>query len=160
MKLRGRSGELLAALSVVGLLLGIAIAGCGGGDAAGATVGVYVAAPLCAAAKADLSSHGATAGNFTVAVRCLATSERAGGGVDLATTGSNSRRATQDTSAVATLEPPGPATRFTRPILESAEIPLVTSASAKKGMRRILAAIEAAGSSNVRESVREALEPT
>jgi hypothetical protein len=152
-------GEALAALAAVALLLGVAVAGCGGGDAAGATVSVYVAAPLCGAAKADLASHGATAGSYTVAVRCLAPSGRAGGGVDLTTVGSNSRRATQDTSAVATLEPPGPAAKFTRAILESAEIPLVTSASAAKGMQLILKAIEGAGSSNVRESVREALEP-
>jgi hypothetical protein len=120
---------------------------------------VYVAAPLCAGAKQALVSHGTTAGHFTVAVRCLAPSESAGGGVDLATDGSNSRRATADSSAVATLEPPGPGTRFTRPILESAEVPLVTSASANKGMNRIISAIEAAGSSGVRGSVSEALEP-
>ena len=139
--------------------LGVVVGGCGGGDASGATVSVYVAAPLCAAAKADLAAHGAGAGKFTVAVRCLAPSERAGGGVDLATTGANSRRATEDSSSVATLEPPGPGTKFTRPILESAEIPLVTAASAAKGMGRILTAIEGAGSGDVRSSVRESLEP-
>jgi hypothetical protein len=122
-------------------------------------VSVYVAAPLCAGAKQELASHGATAGHFTVAVRCLAPSERNGGGVDLATDGSNSRRATADSSAVATLEPPGPGAKFTRAILESAEIPLVTSASPSKGMKRILTAIEGAGSSSVRGSVQEALEP-
>jgi hypothetical protein len=138
----------------------IVIAGCGGGDAQGATMSVYVGAPLCAGAKRLLASHGASAGNFTVAVRCLASSERAGGGVDLAIDGSNSRRATEDTSAVATLEPPGPGTRFTRPILESAGIPLVTSTSAPQGMKRILTAVEGAGSSGVRDSVRESLEPS
>lgn len=121
---------------------------------------VYVAAPLCAAAKQELASHGATAGHFTVAVRCLAPSEKSGGGVDLATDGSNSRRATADSSAVATLEPPGPGVKFTRAILESAEIPLVTSSSARKGMQRILTAIEGAGDSGVRGSVGEALEPS
>lgn len=121
---------------------------------------VYVAAPLCAAAKQELASHGATAGHFTIVVRCLAPSERAGGGIDLATDGSNSRRATSDTSAVATLEPPGPGTEFTRPILESAEIPLVTSTSAGRGLSRIIKAVEGAGSSSVRSSVREALEPS
>jgi hypothetical protein len=148
------------ALAAAGLLAAGALAGCGGGDASGATVSVYVAAPLCAAAKADLASHGASAGNFTVAVRCLAPSERAGGGVDLATAGSNSRRATSDTSAVATLEPPGPGTKFTRPILESAEIPLVTSPTARQGMNRIIEAIEGAGTSAVRESVQKSLEPS
>jgi hypothetical protein len=151
-------GLPLVALAAVALLGGV-VAGCGGSDSEGATVSVYVAAPLCAGAKAELASHGATAGHFTVAVRCLAPSEKSGGGVDLATDGSNSRRATADSSAVATLEPPGPGDKFTRPILESAEIPLVTAASAKKGMSRILAAIEGAGDSGVRGSVQEALEP-
>jgi hypothetical protein len=145
---------------LVAAVLGLVVSGCGGGDASGAPVSVYVAAPLCAGAKAELASHGARAGHFTVAVRCLAPSGRAGGGVDLATDGSNSRRATSDTSAVATLEPPGPGTKFTRAILESAEIPLVTSSSAASGMKRIVKAVEGAGSSGVRESVRESLEPT
>jgi hypothetical protein len=144
---------LLAALVVV-------VAGCGGGDTSGATVSVYVGAPLCAAAKSELAAHGASAGHFKVAVRCLAPTERDGGGVDLATVGSNSRRATEDTSAVATLEAPGPGNKFSRPILESAGIPLVTSASGSKGMKQVLEAVESAGTSSVREGVREALEPS
>jgi hypothetical protein len=148
----------VAALLVA--LLAFVVAGCGGGDASGATVSVYVAAPLCAGAKQELAAHGVSAGHFTVAVRCLAPSEKGSGGVDLATDGSNSRRATADTSAVATLEPPGPATKFSRAILDSAELPLVTSSSARQGMKHILSAIEGAGSSSVRGSVREALEPS
>jgi hypothetical protein len=166
---RNNSGEVsssharglpLVALAATGLLAGGVLAGCGGGDASGATVSVYVAAPLCAAAKQDLASHGATAGHFTVAVRCLASSEKGGGGTDLAVDGANSRQATQDTSTVATLEPPGPGTKFTRAILESAGIPLVTSADAERGIARILEAVESAGDSNVRESVQGTLEPS
>jgi hypothetical protein len=142
------------------LAAALAVVGCGGADSSGATVSVYVAAPLCAGAKAELASHGASAGHFTVAVRCLAVSERTGRRLDLATAGANSRRATQDTSAVATLEPPGPATKFTRPILESASIPLLTSTSGRTGMKRILEAVEGAGSSAVRESVQKSLEPS
>ena len=82
------------------------------------------------------------------------------GGVDLATDGANSRRATEDTSAIATLEAPGPGNKFPRPILESAGIPLVTSASGRTGMKRIVSAVEGAGSSNVRDAVRETLEPS
>ncbi len=154
--------ERRAAATVVVLAVGLGgvLAGCGGGDASGATVSVYVAAPLCKAAKADLARHGATAGSFRVAARCLAPSERAGGGVDLATTGANSRRATEDTSAVATLEAPGPGNKFSRTILESAGIPLVTSSSGVKGMKRVVEAIEAAGTGNVRESVQATLEPS
>jgi hypothetical protein len=136
----------------------LGVGGCGGGDASGATVTVYVAKPLCAAAKAELSSHGATAGKFKVAIDCLAATEKAGGGADLATDGSNSRRATEDSSAVATLEEAGPATKFTRPILETAGIALVTAPSGRTGMSRILEAIESAGSGNVRESVANSLE--
>jgi len=141
-------------------IIALAVAGCGGSDSEGATVSVYVAPPLCAGAKQELASHGSTAGHFTVAVRCLAPSETSGGGVDLAADGSNSRRATSDSSAVATLEPPGPGTKFTRAILESAEIPLVTSTSAQKGMSRILTAIEGAGDSGIRGAVADALEPS
>ena len=138
----------------------VAIAGCGGGDASGATVTVYVAAPLCAAAKQDLAAHGSTVGHFKVVARCLAPSERGGGGVDLATNGSNSRRATEDTRSVAALEPPGAGNEFARPILESAGIPLVVSTSGKSGMKRIVAAVESAGTGNVRESVQQTLEPS
>jgi hypothetical protein len=152
-------GLLLAAVAVIALL-GVGIGGCGGGDSQGAVVSVYVGAPLCKAARAELASHGATAGHFKIAARCLAPSERGGGGVDLATDGSNSRRATSDTSAVATLESPGPGNKFTRPILESAGIPLVTSPSGTKGMKRVIEAIESAGSGQVRDKVRETLEPS
>jgi hypothetical protein len=148
----------LAVLAALGL--GVAVVGCGGGDSQGATVSVYVAAPLCKAAKSELDSHGATAGHFKIAARCLAPSERAGGGVDLATDGSNSRRATADTSAVATLESPGPGNKFTRSIVESAGIPLLTSTSGSKAMKSVIEAVESAGTGNVRESVQEALEPT
>lgn len=154
------SAERIAAATLVAAVLGLAVAGCGGGDASGATVTVYVAAPLCAAAKQDLASHGSTVGHFKVAARCLAPTEPAGGGVDLATIGSNSRRASEDTTAVATLEAPGPGNKFARPILESAGIPLVTSASGSKGMTRLIVAVEGAGSSNVRESVQASLEPS
>jgi hypothetical protein len=144
---------------LLAVALTVGVAACGGGDASGATVSVYVAAPLCAGAKSELAKHGATAGHFNVAARCLAPSERGGGGVDLATVGSNSRRATEDTSAVATLESPGPGNKFSRPILESAGIPLVTSSSGRKGMKQVIEAVESAGTSGVRESVRGALEP-
>jgi hypothetical protein len=145
---------------LVAAALGLGAAGCGGSDASGATVTVYVAAPLCAAAKADLASHGTTAGHFKVVARCLAPSERAGGGVDLAANGSNSRRATEDTSAVATLEAPGPGNKFAHAILESAGIPLVVSSDGRIGMTRVIKAVEGADSSNVRNSVLEALEPS
>jgi hypothetical protein len=141
-------------------MLAVGIVGCGGGDSEGAVVSVYVGASLCKAAKGELASHGVSAGHFKVDARCLAPSERAGGGVDLATDGSNSRRATSDTSAVATLEAPGPGNKFSRSILESAGIPLLTTSSGSKAMKQVIEAIESAGSSGVRGKVQETLEPS
>jgi hypothetical protein len=155
-----RKSSSAKAVPLLVAALGLAVVGCGGGDASGATVTVYVAAPLCGAAKADLASHGSTVGDFKVVARCLAPDERGGGGLDLATNGANSRRATEDTRSVATLEAPGPGNKFARAILESAGIPLVTSPSGAKGMARVLDAVEGAGSSNVRESVQASLEPS
>jgi hypothetical protein len=140
--------------------VGVFASGCGGGDAKGAAVSVYVAKPLCRGAQAELGAHGGTAGNFQVLIRCLAPTERGGGGVDLATNGANSRRATEDTSAVATLEPPNAGAEFSHAILESAGIPLLTTSDGRAGMKRVIAAVEGAGSSEVRDSVREALEPS
>lgn len=156
-----RSGLLRSGAAVlVAAAVAVAVAGCGGGGSDGATVSVYVAQPLCAAAKSELSSHGPTAGHFEIAARCLAPSERPGEGVDLAADGANSRRATQDTSTVATLEMPGPGNKFTRSILESAGIPLVTASSGASAMKRVIEAVESAGTGSVRESVRGTLEPS
>jgi hypothetical protein len=123
-------------------------------------VDVYVGASLCGAAKSELGSHGPEAGHFTVAVKCLAGSEKAGGGTELATVGSNARLATEDTSSVAMLEGPGASNKFARPILESANVPLLVAPSGRAGMRRVLEAVEGAGGSDVRGSVQEALEPS
>ncbi len=148
-------------------LLLAALAGCGGGDAKGATVTVYVGASLCPAAEAALASAGGRSGNFAVTAVCLpattvppATGTGTASRTDLATAGANARRATEDTSAVALLEAPGQASKFTRPILETAGIPLVSSSSGKAAIQRTLTAIEEAGSSSVRDGVREALEPS
>ncbi len=167
---RGRRASVAVGVGVGVLLCSLLVAaltGCGGGDAKGATVTVYVGAPLCPAAEADLASAGGKAGNFAVTAVCLPATEvpaaagtNAGSRTDLASAGANARRATEDTSAVALLEPPGQASRFTHPILETAGIPLVSSSSGKAAMQRTLTAIEEAGSSSVRDGVREALEPS
>src|ERR1700759_2988042 len=141
---KSSSARGLAVVLVAALAIGVA--GCGGGgDASGTPVSVYVAKPLCRGAQAELGAHGGTAGNFQVLIRCLAPDERSGGGVDLATNGANSRRATEDTTAVATLEAPGPGNKFAHAILESAGIPLVTSPSGNAGMTRIIKPVEGAG---------------
>jgi hypothetical protein len=156
----GAARRVLAAAGLA-VLLAVGVVGCGGGgDASGATVAVYVAKPFCAGAKAELASHGATVGSFKVAVDCLASDENAAGGLDLAANGANARGTTEDSSAVAMLEEPGPGNKFALPILESAGIPLVTSPSGQAGMKKVIEAVEGAGSGNVRESVRGALEPS
>jgi hypothetical protein len=151
---------LTGAVLLVAAMLGLGAAGCGGSDASGAPVTVYVAKPLCRGAQTELGAHGETAGNFQILIRCLTPDERPGKGVDLATNGANSRRATEDTRSVATLEAPGPGNKFAHAILESAGIPLVVSADGRTGMKRVIKAVEGAGSSDVRNSVRESLEPS
>lgn len=120
-----------------------------------ATVSVYVTAPLCEEAQRELAREGGRAGDVRVQVFCLAPGE-SGGRLNLATVGANARRATEDSTTVGYLEPPGPATRFSRPILEEAGIAWIDSDSGEAGMGRFLRAIEA-GSDALRESVQEAL---
>ena len=52
---------------------------------------------------------------------------------------------------------PTPSARFTRPILEAAEIALDLGSSGAAGDGQLLKLIEAADSGSLRESVREAL---
>jgi hypothetical protein len=142
-------------MAACGLLL--AIAGCGGGVSSGATVSAYFGAPLCAGAKRELAQAGGRAGDIEVRVVCLSAPER-GRRVDLAAVGENARSATEDSSSVAYLEAPGPANRFSRPILEEAGIAWTTDNSGAKAMQRLLQAIEAADSGSLRESVHDALD--
>jgi len=114
-----------------------------------------VAAPLCAGAEGELASHGARAGEVRVRVECLG--PVVGRELDLAAVGANARRASEDSTSVAYLQPPGPAVRFSKPILEEATIATVTTGSGKAGMRQLLGALQDAGSSSLRESVRDSL---
>jgi hypothetical protein len=139
--------------------LGALLSGCGGaGVSSGATVTVYVGAALCPGAKRELGRQGADAGSVRVRARCLA-KERHRGRLSLATVGANSRRATEDSTAIAYLEAPDPtAARFAHPILESANIPWLSASSGSSGMRHILDAATEADPESLRDSVREALE--
>jgi hypothetical protein len=133
----------------------LALAGCGGGGIAeGATVSVYVAAPLCAGAKQEIARRGERAGEVRVRALCLARSER-GGRIDLAAIGAGARRATQDSSTVGYIGEADPrATRFSSTILESAGIAQVSGMPGKVAMARLLGAIEGAGDAdNLREVV-------
>ena len=148
----------VAVLAAAACLLG-GIGGCGEeeGVAEGATVTAYADASLCAGAKRELEAANGRAGDVRVRVFCLA---RTGGEgkLNLATAGANARRASEDSTTVAYLEPPGPATRFSTPILEAAGIPVIVSGSGKAGMARLLRAVDEAGdAASLREGVADAL---
>ena len=136
------------------VLLSIASCGSGSGVSDGATVSVYASAPLCAEAKAELVRHGAEANGVRVRVLCLKDAEESGGRVDLATAGANARRATEDSTTVGFIEPPGREAGFTRPILDEAAIALIVDRSGADAMATVLAALDSrASDESPRESV-------
>ena len=114
-------------------------------------------ASLCSEAKRQLATERGRTGDIRVKAVCLPSPVKVGK-LDLATLGANARKATQDSTTVGYLEAPNPmASRFTRPILESASIAWISSSSGKAAMSQLLRAIEAADSGALRESVQEAL---
>lgn len=128
-------------------------AGCGeGGVGSGATATVYVAAPLCKEAKSALQQAGGKAGELEVRALCLAPVER-GAGVDLAGAGASARRTTEDSTSVAYLEAPGPAAKFSRSIVEAADIAWLETGSGTTAMHEVLVALEERGSSSPRSAV-------
>jgi hypothetical protein len=149
--------KVAAAAACAALLVAGAGCGGGGGVAAGATVTAYVDASLCAEARRELEDANGRAGEVRVRVVCVARTGD-GGRLNLATVGANARRASEDSTAVAYLEPPGPATRFTTPILESAGIAEIEARSGKTGMAKLLTATQGADAGSFRESVRSSLE--
>jgi hypothetical protein len=137
----------------------LGIAGCGEeqGVADGATVTVYVTAPLCAGAQRELASEQGRVGSVRVRAVCLDDAED-GTRLNLATVGANARRATEDSTTVAYLEARDPAaSRFSRPIVDSANIARVASDSGRDAMEQVLGAIGEADSDSLRDSVREIL---
>jgi hypothetical protein len=146
-------------IALIALISLVALTGCGGAEGveAGATVRAYVVQPLCAGAERELQRHDGRAGDVQVEAVCLPSVESKGK-LDLATVGANARRATEDSTAVAYLEAPGPGNEFSDPILESAEIPSIHDSSGTKAMAQLLRAIDNAGTSNsLRASVSEEL---
>lgn len=147
----------LQALSIT-LLVAVAAAGCGeGGTESGATVSVYVAAPLCREARQQLRAASVKAGDLRLRAVCLPPVEKKGR-ADLATAGRNARRATEDSTAVAYLEAPGAGAEFSRSVVESAEITWLETSSGAREMDHVVAALEKRGSSSPRSAVRESLE--
>jgi len=154
---RVRLKKALAAVSCLGLLL--AGFGCGEeGVSSGATVNAYVAAPLCAEAERELAREGGKAGDVRVRVVCLDEAE-SGGRLDLAATGANARRVTEDSTSIAYLEASDSrATRFAKPIVEEAGIAWLEASSGSTAMRRLLSAIAESDTTSLRDSVRENLD--
>ncbi|HEX6666725.1 MAG TPA: hypothetical protein VF081_09045 [Solirubrobacterales bacterium] len=146
---------ILTALALTAL-----VAGCGGegGVEEGATVTVYVDSGLCAGAKRALAEAGAEAGDLRVKAVCLAAAEP--GESPLARIGANARRATEDATTVAVIEPADDPTisRFSHPILDSASIPWVGTDSGAAAMRQVLTAISESDSGSLRGSVADSLE--
>jgi hypothetical protein len=140
--------------------LGLLLGGCGGdgGVASGATVSVYVSAPLCAGAKQELARNGGRAGSVRVRAICLPSARRRDR-LSLATLGVNARHATADSTSVAYLELPDSRTaRFTQPILESAELGWIEARSGSSAMSRLLRAVQNADSASLREALWESLD--
>jgi len=116
-----------------------------------------VEASLCAGAKQELAKEQGRAGDIRVKAVCLPSPVKVEK-LDLATVGANARQATEDSTTVGYLEAQDPrASRFTHPILETAEIAWIKSSSGKTAMARLLQAIEAADSGSLRASVRKKL---
>ena len=125
----------------------------------GATIRVYVAAPLCAEAERTLAREGGEAGDVRVHVVCLPSAESSQK-LDLALIGANARRATEDATTIGYIgEPTRAASRFSEPILEAAGIAQLTETSGASAMRQLLRAVDQAGDAgSLRASVNDELE--
>jgi hypothetical protein len=142
------------------LVIAALLAGCGGegGVSEGATVTVYADSALCAGARQALADAGGQAGDLEVRVVCLSPAET-GNRLDLAVAGANARRATEDSTAVAYLEPVGAsAARFTHPILDAAGIPWALADSGRAALDQTLETIAEADSGSLRDQVGAALD--
>ena len=159
-----RAGVALCAL----VLATVGAVGCGEeeGVAEGATVHAYVEAPLCEVAAPVARVEDESGEEVSVRFVCLPAargaelSQGVGGGrrIDLAVAGANARRATEDSTTVAYLQPAVPrVTRFTRPILEAAGVGWVAADTGREGAAQLISLIEEADSSSLRADVREAL---
>ncbi len=156
----------LLAILIACLLLSAAVSGCGEeGAAAGATVRVYVSAPLrgpgaeagrrlCAEAR-EQASQGKGGEGHELRVICLDAAGE-GGRWTLAQVGANARQATEDSTAVAYVGEPAPAARKqSRPIVEAAGI-AEFGGSGREAVAKVGKAIEEGDASQPRNAVFEA----
>ena len=141
--------------------------GCGEeGAAAGATVHVYVSAPLrgpeavagqrlCDEAR-EQAGQGKGGEGHELRVLCLDASGK-GGTWTLAQVGANARRATEDSATVAYLGEPDPAARKqSRPIVEAAGIAELGGLSGRQAVAKVVKAIEEGDASQPRDAVFDA----
>ena len=154
---------LICSALLVGLLLG-----CGEeGAAAGATLRVYVSAPLrgpeakagqrvCAEAR-EQASRGRVGEGPELKVVCVDASAGKGGWT-LALVGANARQATEDATAVAYVGEPDPGARKqSRPIVEAAGIAEIAGGSGREAVAKVEKAIEEGDASQPRNAVFDAL---
>jgi hypothetical protein len=161
---RGLRALPLLLLAVAGVL-----AGCGEEEGASedAVLTVYVSAPLrgseaeagrrlCDEAR-EQAGQGSGTEEMELRVVCLDASGP-GGEWTLAKVGSNARRATEDSAAVAYIgEPDREARRQSQPILEAAGIAAIGGLGGREAVARVRAAIRDGDSSDPRDAVFEAL---
>jgi cell pole-organizing protein PopZ len=156
-------------VALIAAALAAALAsGCGEeGAASGASVRIYVSAPmsgpemkaggqLCDGARAEAARRGRVEG-LKLRVVCLDATE----GADrwtLAQVGANARRATEDSTAIAYVgEPDARARKQSRPIVDAAEIAELGGISGREAVAQVAAAIEEGDASEPRRSVFDAL---
>ena len=157
-----------AAALAAALALSISACGTETGVSSGATVSVYLSAPmsgpevqrgqaLCSEAKRTLARTGGKAGDLRVKLTCLDASGPTGVWT-LAKVGANARQAVEDSTTVAYIaEPARDARRGSRLILEEAGIAVVTPTSGSSATKQVLRSIEESDSGSLRESVSEDL---
>lgn len=156
------------AIAIACALAALLAGGCGEeGAAEGATVTVYVSAPLrgaegeagrrlCDEAR-EQASQGRGGEELKVRVVCLDASGPDGRWT-LAKVGSNARRATEDSTAVAYIgEPDRKARLQSRPILEAAGIAQIGGVPGRPAVAQIEAALREDDSGDPRDAVFDAL---
>lgn len=158
--------RLLTILAVPALLVAL-LTGCGEeGAAAGATVRVYVSAPLrgpeaeagrrlCDEAREQVG-QGEGGEGHEVRVVCLDASGK-GGTWTLARVGANARRATEDSATVVYVGEPDPAARKqSRPIVEAAGVAELGGLSGREAVAKVVKAMEEGDASQPRDAVFDA----
>lgn len=148
-------------------LAGMALPGCGeGGAESGATVTVYLSAPLrgaeaaegkafCDEARGEVARSGEIEG-LELELVCLDAAGETGRWT-LARVGANARRATEDSTTIAYVgEPEEGARKQSRPIVDAAGIAAIGGVSGEEAVAKVAAAIREGDASEPRQAVFEA----